>query len=312
MNNFQDIAFGCGRLRSGLERRNSFRLIESAIDLGINCFDLAPSYGDGQAHKIIGSILSSDRAKFVYRTKVGFVGVAPSLIDAYLRPILRYGYKKYLPSRQINSSGLDVSALSDYPVSRPDLSLSFVRDSIVRSLEDLKTDYIDECLLHEPAANFFSPEIDQHFNELISKGTLKRVGVGTGRFFDNLPDFGSIRQALYRGSVIRGNEDLDIWVHGIARYPINAFDFHPDVRDAIGYELTSHFESLDNISRAIFYVHLLRRYRGVKGVVYSTTSVSNLSNFIDAWARSTVEIASFSDNLLLILLEALESSVAKR
>ena len=48
------LGFGCGRLRAGLEERNSRRLIEAALERGIRYFDTAPSYGDGASERVLG------------------------------------------------------------------------------------------------------------------------------------------------------------------------------------------------------------------------------------------------------------------
>lgn len=45
--------------------------IEHALDLGINYFDTAPSYGDGISEEIFGRALAQHRGRFVLATKVG-------------------------------------------------------------------------------------------------------------------------------------------------------------------------------------------------------------------------------------------------
>ncbi len=51
------LGFGCGDLYGGASRAQSVRLIETALDQGIQYFDLARLYGNGSAEAVMGSIL---------------------------------------------------------------------------------------------------------------------------------------------------------------------------------------------------------------------------------------------------------------
>ena len=63
-----------------LESEESEELIERAIDLGINFFDTANVYSDGESEEILGSVLEGyDRDEFVVATKVyGEMGEHPN------------------------------------------------------------------------------------------------------------------------------------------------------------------------------------------------------------------------------------------
>ncbi len=60
-----DISFGSSRLRSGQED-----LVRRAFDLGINYFDSASDYTDGEAESTIGSALRDKRDKVVLTSKM--------------------------------------------------------------------------------------------------------------------------------------------------------------------------------------------------------------------------------------------------
>ncbi len=59
-----DISFGSSRLRTGEER-----LVRHAMDRGINYFDTAESYTDGQSEAVIGRALAGRRDQVVLATK---------------------------------------------------------------------------------------------------------------------------------------------------------------------------------------------------------------------------------------------------
>ncbi|MCF8261188.1 MAG: aldo/keto reductase [Melioribacteraceae bacterium] len=72
-----EIGFGAWQLGnsgawSAIPYTKSMRLIETALELGINFFDTAPGYGLGDSENILGEVLSkTDRSKIVISTKFG-------------------------------------------------------------------------------------------------------------------------------------------------------------------------------------------------------------------------------------------------
>jgi len=76
-----DLGFGCGMV-GGLLTRGEYpvmrRAVSRAIEAGINYFDTAPLYGDGQSEVNLGAILRELRADVVVGTKVR---LAPSDLD---------------------------------------------------------------------------------------------------------------------------------------------------------------------------------------------------------------------------------------
>ena len=68
-----ELGFGCG-VNAGLmiwgEPRERVRAVARAMELGINYFDTAPAYGDGQSEKNLGQVLKELRAEVYVSTKV--------------------------------------------------------------------------------------------------------------------------------------------------------------------------------------------------------------------------------------------------
>jgi L-galactose dehydrogenase/L-glyceraldehyde 3-phosphate reductase len=69
-----EVGFGCGNI-GGLMIRGSheeqIEAVELALDLGINYFDTAPSYGDGKSETNLGKVLSELDPNIVLASKVG-------------------------------------------------------------------------------------------------------------------------------------------------------------------------------------------------------------------------------------------------
>jgi L-galactose dehydrogenase/L-glyceraldehyde 3-phosphate reductase len=69
-----EIGFGCGNV-GGLIIRGSHKeqleAVQLALDLGVNYFDTAPSYGNGRSETNLGKVLSELEPNIVLATKVG-------------------------------------------------------------------------------------------------------------------------------------------------------------------------------------------------------------------------------------------------
>ena len=61
---------GIGQVWGPTSDEESVRAVHRALDLGINFFDVAPSYGDGKAEEVLGTALQGHRDQAVVATKV--------------------------------------------------------------------------------------------------------------------------------------------------------------------------------------------------------------------------------------------------
>src|ERR1700727_306558 len=82
-----DLVFGCGPIGSYAadgETTHGRAALEAALEAGITRFDVAPSYGDGEAERLLGDALSEWRARTdpaSLRPKRGDPGAAGSADD---------------------------------------------------------------------------------------------------------------------------------------------------------------------------------------------------------------------------------------
>ena len=114
-----------------------------AIDLGITCFDTAPTYGWGDGERILGRALGLRRKDVVVVTKCGL------------------GFEGSAVSRPKGRDGRRDSILA----------------SVDQSLQRLQTDYIDVLLVHLPDVNTPFEETMGALDSVVEKGKVRGVGV---------------------------------------------------------------------------------------------------------------------------------------
>jgi aryl-alcohol dehydrogenase-like predicted oxidoreductase len=114
------------------DQDESTRIIERALDAGINFIDTADVYSEGESEEIVGKALAGGRRDKVFlATKVGFpIGDDPSLIGASRRRIIR-GVEDSL--RRLDTDWIDL-----YQVHRPDPNTDI--DETLGVLSDLVHD----------------------------------------------------------------------------------------------------------------------------------------------------------------------------
>ena len=116
-------------------------LIESALAVGINAFDIADCYGHGECERILGEVLKR-------------------------RPDLRE--KMWIQSK----CGIRMEEFTYF-----DFSKEHILKAVDGILERLNIDYIDSLLLHRPDALMEPEEIAEAFNLLKAQGKVIDFGV---------------------------------------------------------------------------------------------------------------------------------------
>ncbi|WP_025716796.1 aldo/keto reductase [Paenibacillus sp. 1-18] len=125
-------------LMGALELREASKIIEEALEAGINFIDTANVYGLGESEEIIGETLKQKRHDVVIATKVGF----------------RMG------------SGANQVGLSRKHIIR----------EVEESLRRLQTDYIDLLQIHRPDSLTEWEEILRVLDDLVTSGKVRYTG----------------------------------------------------------------------------------------------------------------------------------------
>ena len=149
------IAYGCMNLGGSWnvapptseETNKAARLIETALEQGINFFDHADIYTRGKSEAVFGTYLAANpgvREKIILQSKCGI-----RFADDPVRG---------LPGRY-------------------DFSYEHITRSVEGSLQRLQTDYLDILLLHRPDPLVEPEEVARAFDELHQSGKVRHFGV---------------------------------------------------------------------------------------------------------------------------------------
>ena len=166
---------GANRLgqRHGSDRAESHRLVRHALDLGINFFDTAPSYGDSES--LLGEALAGvPRQSYVLGTKFSPRGDRPGAARASLEASLR----------RLNTDYVDVMYFHGLAPEEYDATLEkFLpelrqaqRDGLTRFIgatERYETDFVHAALERALTEDLFDVVMLGH--NLISPGGLRNV-----------------------------------------------------------------------------------------------------------------------------------------
>lgn len=132
-----EISLGCMRINN-LSKNEASRLINTALEEGINYFDHADIYGGGRSEEVFADAIDmhpSMREKLIIQTKCG----------------IRDGYF--------------------------DFSKAHILQSVDDSLKRMQTDYIDTLLLHRPDTLMEPEEVAEAFSTLNESGKVCYFGV---------------------------------------------------------------------------------------------------------------------------------------
>ncbi|QWG83007.1 aldo/keto reductase [Bacillus mycoides] len=138
-----EIGFGCMSL--GASEAEAMRIIDEAIDLGINFFDTADLYDYGLNEEFVGKALKGKRDQIVLTTKVGN----------------RWTEEK-------NGWSWDPSK-------------AYIKAEVKESLRRLQTDYIDLYQLHGGTIEDPIDETVEAFEELKKEGIIRHYGISSIR-----------------------------------------------------------------------------------------------------------------------------------
>jgi hypothetical protein len=172
MENSSKLIFGCSGIAK-LGKKNALCLLESARDLGLYKYDVAPLYGYGIAEEYLGKFILNKRQSIILTTKAGI------------------GFNKLYPSfyrihRMLLSLSNDaVKNLSKNVVSgsntlwRTNFDVNFIEKSVNSSLKRLRTDYIDCLLLHEAQyLQYTNGDLIRLLQKLKADGKVLKFGIG--------------------------------------------------------------------------------------------------------------------------------------
>jgi len=130
-----------------MSEHEAIKLVEKAIEYGVNFFDTAPNYGHGTGEDRLGKALKGlDRDKIVINTKFGHTDTGITNFN------------------------------SDY-----------IRKSLEGSLRRLQVDYVDSLIIHNPPSEYLDGNKNDHYKileQLIEEGKIKAYGASIDTYED--------------------------------------------------------------------------------------------------------------------------------
>ncbi|MDI9363506.1 MAG: aldo/keto reductase [Flavobacterium sp.] len=167
------LGFGCAPILGSVGAVKSRKAIACALDCGINHFDVARSYGYGEAEGFLGKALLGNRLNVVIASKFGIKANAKAKFLAPIKPLVRYLKQTLKSSKGIRPQPIVATTLN--VADKFHYRISFNENEMVKSLHEslkaLKTDYLDYFFIHEPLHTL--KNIDELCNAVIK---LKRSG----------------------------------------------------------------------------------------------------------------------------------------
>jgi aryl-alcohol dehydrogenase-like predicted oxidoreductase len=169
--NVSAIGFGCASLGSRISPSGGRRAVDMALEYGVTWFDVAPSYGDGQAEELLGHCLRGRRDRVVICTKVGIARPRLSLSKRLLRPLARAVVSSIPAARSV------VRYAHKVPT-RTAIHPELIEASLVQSLRSLRTDHVDVLALHEPTPEEAADQrIFEVLERLLDRGLTRAVSI---------------------------------------------------------------------------------------------------------------------------------------
>ncbi len=133
------LALGCMDFTVKQDEATAARILDNALDHGINFLDTADTYGDGKSEEVLGRILKEKRDGIILATKFW--------VPMYDRP---------------NGGGC---------------SRVHILQAVEDSLRRLQTDYLDLYMLHHPDVNTSVEETISTLDNLVKQGKIRYWGV---------------------------------------------------------------------------------------------------------------------------------------
>ena len=161
-----EFGLGCARIGGIFQREPGefVNLVSAAFDAGINFFDTADIYSQGESERILARAFRGRREQVIIASKAGYVLPAQRKLVASIKPLVR-PLIALLGLRRQHLPGVVRGAPTQ------DFSASHLRQAVEGSLRRLRTDRLDIFQLHSP-----SPEVIARGEWIDALETLKGQG----------------------------------------------------------------------------------------------------------------------------------------
>ena len=218
------LGFGCAPVLGRIDGATARVAIRHALDMGINHFDVAPSYGYGEAEKFLGQELRGHRDSVVLATKFGIRATAASRLLSPFKSLVRAALNRRRSKAASGTRPSELKAVENLGLKASDrfhARVPMIRELLLRSvdqsLRNLRTDHLDYLVLHEPLSLVGNDDFLRTLQEIKRNGKVRGIGISfwwneysihetVAPLFDLLQFNASVGMPDYEGAAtIRGN-----------------------------------------------------------------------------------------------------------
>jgi aryl-alcohol dehydrogenase-like predicted oxidoreductase len=167
------FGIGCARIGGIFQRDTAgfLNVLTAARDAGINFFDTADMYSQGESEALVGRAFRNSRSRVIIASKAGYCLPARRRLAARLKPVLR----PIIQRLGIRRDKLPAAARGSLA---QNFSPAYLRKAVEGSLRRLRTDYLDLFQLHSPpAAVVQRGEWEPALDALQRAGKIRYYGV---------------------------------------------------------------------------------------------------------------------------------------
>jgi hypothetical protein len=193
------LGFGCAGLMRVTSRADRMALLGAALDVGISHFDVARMYGLGAAEGEVGRFLVGKRESATIATKFGLaVPAALGRFASLQRPARSLANRVPVLRRAARRGASRVRQEHRYDEQA-------ARSSLETSLRELRTDYVDLFLLHEPPSmeHVWRDELCAYLESAQGSGHIRAWGVAGG----DIP-YAALRASASTPIVLQHRDDI--------------------------------------------------------------------------------------------------------
>jgi aryl-alcohol dehydrogenase-like predicted oxidoreductase len=175
-----EIGFGGSRIGGVFAGKNSskeaMRVLHMALDSGINFYDTADMYAQGESESLIGAAFRERRHQVIMATKGGYCLPARRNLMKRIKPWVRPVFHALGLKRPKLPSGLSGKLSQDF-------SPAYLTGALEASLKRLQTDHVDIYQLHSPDAAFMQSGLFvqalQTLESFRVQGKIRHFGIAT-------------------------------------------------------------------------------------------------------------------------------------
>lgn len=173
-----EIGFGGARIGGLLAqdggRATALRTLAAAFDAGMNFYDTADMYAQGESEVLIGKAFRKARSEVFIASKGGYCLSASKKLIQLIKPIA----KPIVRALGLKRSSLPLPTASAI---LQDFSPAYLRRAAEASLRRLQTDYIDLYQLHSPPREILTSSLVQDaigaLAQLKAEGKIRHYGI---------------------------------------------------------------------------------------------------------------------------------------